>query len=841
MRYTEEQLTSACMAFSDRLWHVGWSEASEAHRMGVRKAMLEALSTLPDPQPGPMPTMGIDYREQHKQERGRWENLRDAQIRQIKALEKKSKRLEDELGRANCERDEARAEVERWRQRHADVEEQLRSAVAQGVADSESHAAVPFQVTADEAIAATKTMATQYPERNAKVRWEDVADSVNEQLQKRQPIPVPSDAVRDALVWLWCAYPQITERPARWQVRNAMLALGDGPHEDEQDSAASGEAERIAELEAKLAAVTEERDRLSVSARNSYHDGYRDSQSQRHAADERARVAADERDEALLKSERAQVSCTAAIDDARKACAARDEALAKLANVEAEADHHAQERESLRSQLAARPEPVVIDEALAERVFDAYYRAHGLSGGPAMLVGLRSVFGAHASVSVPQGEESTLHHNWVKREDHERLQELYTAERGKYDQHLANNHATVDNLQKELAWYRKALTEYSDGQQKQYDRADAAESERDQLRAELADRADPVYVAQLQGEVTRLRELMARADPCEEYTAQLRRIADAVGSDVAIDEVDVVAISKLAELRAELAKTRAELESCKRFHTHEHKDRRDAEAELEKLRADLAACRVERDTWLGEHGRVTAEFEACKGDAEAVRQLASRETERADNHLTAWREVNVQHEALRAQSERALIAFDSCGTGAWAQFNALRTLLKPATPEAIDLDSLVERREIVESLLPEPQPPTWLKPVLEDAQSRHVDVSEHAQRQIDGIRAGAAQLDEAVGRLAAREYNDALSQAVRIAKREVHVPEHDMAEAERLGRGAPRFKPIYAKLDETAVRVDEHDRILRTFLSAWARGSFNKDAAGNLLGEMRAVDARSKT
>jgi hypothetical protein len=29
-----------------------------------------------------------------------------------------------------------------------------------------------------------------------------------------------------------------------------------------------------------------------------------------------------------------------------------------------------------------------------------------------------------------------------------------------------------------------------------------------------------------------------------------------------------------------------------------------------KLRADLAACRVERDTWLGEHGRVTAELEA---------------------------------------------------------------------------------------------------------------------------------------------------------------------------------------------------------------------------------------
>jgi hypothetical protein len=46
---------------------------------------------------------------------------------------------------------ELEAEVERWRQRYDDVEEQLRSAAAQGIAESETHEAWPrFEVTEHE-------------------------------------------------------------------------------------------------------------------------------------------------------------------------------------------------------------------------------------------------------------------------------------------------------------------------------------------------------------------------------------------------------------------------------------------------------------------------------------------------------------------------------------------------------------------------------------------------------------------------------------------------------------------------------------------------------------------
>lgn len=61
-------------------------------------------------------------------------------------------------------------------------------------------------------------------------------------------------------------------------------------------------------------------------------------------------------------------------------------------------------------------------------------------------------------------------------------------------------------------------------------------------------------------------------------------------------------------------------------------------------------------------------------------------------------------------------------------------------------------------------------------------------------------------------------------------PESAMVEhtQESLGRGAPRFKPIYAKLDAV-------ESTLRTFLADWARGSFNKARAAEVL---EALDAR---
>jgi hypothetical protein len=125
--------------------------------------------------------------------------------------------------------------------------------------------------------------------------------------------------------------------------------------------------------------------------------------------------------DALLKSERAQVSCTAAIADARKACAARDEALAQvqawkdaadcetpqdlegeMTRLAADADFAREQHDETLAKLAALPEPVAIDEALAGRIVIAY---HDTNAGPNveddMLSALRTVFGNRVSVAWP--------------------------------------------------------------------------------------------------------------------------------------------------------------------------------------------------------------------------------------------------------------------------------------------------------------------------------------------------------------------------------------------------------------------------------------------------------
>jgi hypothetical protein len=95
----------------------------------------------------------------------------------------------------------------------------------------------------------------------------------------------------------------------------------------------------------------------------------------------------------------------------------RDEALAKLADAEQEiedlgvklsdAEGHAPDGvtvESLMEKLAARPEPVVIDEALATQVAEELWgsQAHFGTRVPKLLETLRHVLGDHASVAVPQ-------------------------------------------------------------------------------------------------------------------------------------------------------------------------------------------------------------------------------------------------------------------------------------------------------------------------------------------------------------------------------------------------------------------------------------------------------
>lgn len=133
--------------------------------------------------------------------------------------------------------------------------------------------------------------------------------------------------------------------------------------------------ERIADLESQLASVTGERDHEFKRA-NSLADLHRladDALSHANAAGMRA-----ERE--------------------------RDEALAKLVNAEAEADHHARVREDMRQLLEARPEPVVIDEALARRVVDLYGSTHTSSRPLEQTMGLALQATLGASVSVPQGD-----------------------------------------------------------------------------------------------------------------------------------------------------------------------------------------------------------------------------------------------------------------------------------------------------------------------------------------------------------------------------------------------------------------------------------------------------
>jgi hypothetical protein len=141
-------------------------------------------------------------------------------------------------------------------------------------------------------------------------------------------------------------------------------------------------ADRVAELEAKLAAVTEGRDRLLIGVPEVRYEGL--------AACPRCVTLKRERDEALAK--------LAAADRLVKS---QDELLNSQAGIatslRAEMECHKAAVVELRDQLAARPEPVVIDDGL---VCGLLSRMQVMSGREA----IRRVFGDRASVTVPQGD-----------------------------------------------------------------------------------------------------------------------------------------------------------------------------------------------------------------------------------------------------------------------------------------------------------------------------------------------------------------------------------------------------------------------------------------------------
>jgi predicted nucleic acid-binding Zn-ribbon protein len=92
----------------------------------------------------------------------------------------------------------------------------------------------------------------------------------------------------------------------------------------------------------------------------------------------------------------------------------------------------------LEAQLAARPEPVVIDEALAERVCEELLRRHGSYGTKeGVLAALRSVLGEKVSVAAP-------------RTDDQRAYELLSDECGVLINECRDHRAELDKLRAEL-------------------------------------------------------------------------------------------------------------------------------------------------------------------------------------------------------------------------------------------------------------------------------------------------------------------------------------------------------------------------------------------------------
>lgn len=393
----------------------------------------------------PKPNMDIDYREQHKRERAEWTDCAQRMATQIRNLEKKCKRLEDERGRANCERDEARAEIERWRQRHADVEEQLRSAVAQGVVESEARAE-PAPGAAVRALCVLWGSCSQGNELRAALEQDGLSAPTHE---------AELEHLRGEYK---VAFATASKRIAELESDLKATEFG-------RQSAIAG----IADLEAKLATVTQERN----VARTEMEMTEQVLRNIEHAHCIEGDYAPDYESDTRHPIER------------------------RLASMQA---MHTADVEKLREQLAARPEPVVIDWALARRLRDKIvFSDDTVRGVDEIAAVLRSMFGDRVSVAAPPV----------------------------YDE------AAADLMVRE---------------------------ERDQLRAEL----------------TKLRSWESE---CKAHRESLFRIADALRMSVERDangDIQMPCGSDIA-------------------------------AETEKLRADLAACRVERDTWLAEHGRLGRE------------------------------------------------------------------------------------------------------------------------------------------------------------------------------------------------------------------------------------------
>jgi hypothetical protein len=428
---------------------------------------------------------------------------------------------------------------------------------------------------------------------------------------------------------------------------------------------------KVADVETQLANVTAERDRWQSGSRHyldlcsKTHDEAKnagapnavteDGQSRGLYPHERVAIIVRERDEALAKLAKAEHESSAvvcALDDADvpgvvgvdspvldcvdkpavvvgETCGApgRIKWLANQLEFHRGATEHAEKLiAQLREKLAARPEPVAIDEALAERVCQFYWGDFAAVLGPdagTMTSALRHAFeGTHASVTVPRGEpqliDSLVDQNSPAflRSKLEATEEIARCSR-----------ADLEKAQAELEARYAAERHYA-----------VVHRERDQLRAEL--------------------------DECQ------RKLRQAFDEDV---ERGHAALQREQELRAELDLSNR---NAKEWEAREAA----ASAELEKTRAELDEMRVSRsrtteawETECAQHGTTRSELVACKRELFGAKAYGEQMCKARDR-------VQERHEALRAAAEHV---FDANRRGVIGEaLDRLHALLKPASAEA---------------------------------------------------------------------------------------------------------------------------------------------------------------
>jgi predicted nucleic acid-binding Zn-ribbon protein len=233
----------------------------------------------------------------------------------------------------------------------------------------------------------------------------------------------------------------------------------------------------------------------------------------------------------------------------------------------------------------------------------------------------------------------------------------------------AREAAASDELEKTRAELNEAHSKWQEINNRHVTEKDACKEERDQLRTELEKTKAVLQTCR--------EERFALETERNEARAELARVSGLrEDAERACAKLEEQTAERQTDLRAELDEERDQLRATRAIGTKLAQD-------LELVRADLAACRVERDTWLGEHGRVSAELEACKRELFGAKAYGEQMCKARDR-------VQERHEALRDGVEygcEALERHDGPENKVTTWYaEPFRALLKPAPAEAADED-----------------------------------------------------------------------------------------------------------------------------------------------------------